>query len=235
MSKLKGQKAQQQTKEEKLPMTNLMVKLKIKKLLHDAILNESFENIPKEYLKAKYFFYLDEYGYNIVQRAANKRKLSCIPKELLTEELLVGKTSKSSGFHIAALEGDLEQIPKEFLTHKNLSIKDEYSTNVYQVALTNGYIKSIPQKLLTPEVILEKNSEGLNLLEMLEDQMNWASAVEKKRILADAQFLIRKLPTKTLKEISKAVSSRIAFDKELKYELHIRKSIESLKEEQVPI
>jgi len=224
-SKPKGLKT---TNEEKLAF----------KSLKDAILNESFEKVPKKYLQAKYFFLEDENKHNIVQRAAYRGKLDCIPKEFVTQDLLLGKaksTERSTGLHFAAQEGQLNLVPKDLLTEEHMFKEDQLGRSVYENAVIMGHVRQIPQELLTDHNILKRTSMGRNVLETLQDEMDWRSSIEEQdmRYIKAAKYLIRKLSNKGLKEltVNKDQGGKIPFLKQIKEEVQLRKTLCNLSEE----
>jgi len=60
----------------------------------------------------------------------------------------------------AAKHGDLDKIPKEFLTQENLTIKASDGGTPFQWAAYSGALDQIPRELLTQENLTRKNGFG---------------------------------------------------------------------------
>jgi ankyrin repeat protein len=108
----------------------------------------------------------DKYGITLYQDATREGHLDKIPKELLTEETLIKKTSRSTCIHYAAYVGHLHLIPKKLLTEENLLARTKWGDTCLHLAAEAGKLDKIPQELLTEKNLLRENKDGKNCIHL---------------------------------------------------------------------
>jgi hypothetical protein len=109
-----------------------------------------------------------------------------LKKELIKEELFVAQNPsnpyKKAALHEAAENGNLDQVPREFLSIKNITKKDSLGYTPLFLASKHHPIETIPQEILerlSPKTLLEKNKDGISILENFLNQQTPDSPVNK--------------------------------------------------------
>jgi hypothetical protein len=178
-----------------------------------------FPHIPRGFLTMDVLSQKDPIERTAYHKLAYDGGLALIPQEMITKECLMGYAQRENVYHIAAKTGNFECIPKKCIDQESLlsydfenhtvlhilaqkkglrHIPEEFLTEGNLLTMGNGWsvahvaafqeaFDAIPQKALTPKLLLCKNADGVYVISYL-------SKFGRKNLLP-------KLTLETLKEL----------------------------------
>ena len=85
--------------------------------------------------------------------AAERGTLASVPPESLTEEALTNTERGYAPIHVAAMFGDLDQIPEDRLTPAVMLAPSSEKLNALHYAARGRNLHQVPKRLLTPELL----------------------------------------------------------------------------------
>jgi hypothetical protein len=138
-----------------------------------AAKTETFKDIPQHLLDDEVLMLAPNKGTNSQGGEVYNQVLQCqilkdVPRHCFTSRLLVDKEYQIMGMNSriaqAALNGQIKDIPKEFLTPETLLEKSDDGDLLLHEIITRGNLRDLPEEFLKEEYLLFKNNCGQTAL-----------------------------------------------------------------------